>query len=67
MSYQKDGERLRTKTWSDKTTGNGFKLTGARARWGIRKKFFVVRGNNCGNFVAVNTKLKLHSAITAII
>ena len=38
--YNKAGERLLTRAWSDRTRGNNFKLKESRLRFDIRKKFF---------------------------
>jgi len=37
------GEGLLTRTWSDRTRGDGFRLKEGRFRSGIRKKFFCLR------------------------
>ncbi|GAB0184701.1 hypothetical protein GRJ2_000935400 [Grus japonensis] len=42
-AYGKAGEGLVTRTWSDRTGGNGFKLKDCRFKLDIRKKFFTVR------------------------
>ena len=42
-AYKKDGERLFTKAWSNRTWRNYFKLKDGRFRLGIRKKFFMMR------------------------
>lgn len=43
-AYRKDGEGLFTKTCSDRTKGNGFKVKPESSfRLGIRKKLFSVR------------------------
>ncbi|GAB0195086.1 hypothetical protein GRJ2_001973900 [Grus japonensis] len=41
--YKKAGEGLFTRTWSDRTRGNGFKVKEGRFRSDIGKKFFTVR------------------------
>jgi len=43
VAYMKAGEGLFTRTCSNGTRGNGFKLKEGRFRLGIRKKFFIVR------------------------
>ncbi|KAJ7413753.1 hypothetical protein WISP_88544 [Willisornis vidua] len=40
---KKDGERLLTKAWRDRTRGNGFNLKEWKFRSAIQKKFLVVR------------------------
>jgi len=42
-AYKKDGEGLFTRTWRDRTRGNGFKLKEGGFRLAIRKKFFTMR------------------------
>ncbi|KFQ78541.1 hypothetical protein N337_12417, partial [Phoenicopterus ruber ruber] len=41
--YKKAGEALLTRTCSDRTRGDGFKMKGGRFRLDIRKKFFTMR------------------------
>jgi len=42
-AYKKAGEELFTRTCSNRTTGNSFKLKEGRFRSDIRKKFFTMR------------------------
>ena len=42
-AYKKAAEGLFTRAWSDRTSGNGFKLKEGRFRFNIRKKFFTIR------------------------
>ncbi|KFW01656.1 hypothetical protein N327_11723, partial [Fulmarus glacialis] len=42
-AYKKDGDKLFSRAYCNRTTGNGFKLKGGRFRLAIRKKFFTVR------------------------
>ncbi|KAJ7401827.1 hypothetical protein BTVI_92311 [Pitangus sulphuratus] len=47
--YEKGGEGFFMRTCSDRTRGNGFKLTESRFRLAIRKKFFTMRVANHWN------------------
>ena len=43
-AYEKDGDRLSSRAWSNRTRGNGFKLKEERFKLDIRKRFFYAEG-----------------------
>ncbi|PKU47776.1 hypothetical protein llap_1885 [Limosa lapponica baueri] len=50
-AYRKAGEGLFTRSCSDRTQSNGFKLEEGRFRLDIRKKFFTVTAVRCWNWL----------------